>query len=86
MSELNFDAMDKVKGSVSYPPNLADAKIGNTERDSGMMKKVNVRLKTRERNKEKRTWMCGHKRYKGGSGWQHMIYFCFRCVSVQEIT
>lgn len=26
MSELNFDAMDKGKGGVSYPPNLADAK------------------------------------------------------------
>ena len=33
MTGLDPDAMDKVKGGVSYPPNLADAKRGNTERD-----------------------------------------------------
>lgn len=32
MTGLDPDAMDEVKGGVFYPPNLADAKRGNTER------------------------------------------------------
>ena len=36
LSAFNADAMDGVKGGVSYPPNLADAKRGNTERANGI--------------------------------------------------
>ena len=46
VSESYSDAMDKVKGGVSYPPNLADAKEetpnGQTAYHAGQRKKKNA--------------------------------------------
>ena len=49
VSESYSDAMDKVKGGVSYPPNLADAKEETPNGTNGIpCRTTNERRKTRQ--------------------------------------